>query len=218
MSKVLVACEKSGVVRDAFRAAGHDAWSADYDKDETDSEFHYVGNVLNIVEEGWDLMIAHPPCTYLANSGNQWLSHPDDFYLPFDERREHPMYPGRRQKMYESVAFAIALFSADIKHICIENPVGMLSTIWRKPDQTIQPYQFGHQVSKKTCFWLKNLPPLIPTNEVPAGDFVTFSSGARLHKWYHEGRKKTKDATSTHRSKTFTGIAEAMADQWSYVI
>jgi hypothetical protein len=209
--KVLVACEYSGVVRVAFRAKGHDAWSCDIIESEDNSEHHYHCKVEDIIDRGWDLMIAHPPCTYLTVAGNKWLSHPDDKDLPELERRPHPLYPTRRKDMEDAVEFVKLLYNAPIKKICVENPIGRLSTLWRKPDQIIQPFHHGHEARKPTCLWLKGLPPLLPTKIVGEGDFSLTRGGKKLPKWYNlppsEDRWK-------ERSRTFTGIAAAMADQW----
>ena len=161
-------------------------------------------------------MIAHPPCTYLASSGAQWLSHPDDKELPFEERRPHPKYPNRRQDMLDSVEFVKALYNTDIEYIAIENPVGLLSSRWRKPDQIVQPYMFGDEATKTTCLWLKNLPLLTPTDIVGKGERTVFESGKSHPKWYADALKnaKTKEERQTLRSKTFQGMANAFAKQW----
>lgn len=209
--KVLVACEYSGVVREAFRAKGHDAWSCDLLDSDDNSPYHYKCDVLGILDYGWDLMIAHPPCTYLTVAGNKWLSHPDDKHLPEHERRPHPLYPDRRKDMEDAVEFVLKLYSAPIPKVAIENPIGRLSTLWSKPDQIIQPFHFGHEARKPTCLWLKNLPLLQPTKIVGEGEFSVTRGGKRLPKWYNlppsEERWKL-------RSMTFPGIAEAMAEQW----
>ena len=142
--KVLVACEFSGIVRDAFKAKGHDAWSCDLLPTEIPGQ-HIQGDVLDILNDGWDLMIAHPPCTDLCSSGARW----------FAEKRKD----GRQQ---ESINFFMLLVIAPVEKIAVENPVGIMSTIYRKPDQIIQPWQFGHGETKATCLWLKNLPKLTP--------------------------------------------------------
>ena len=145
--RVLVACEFSGVVRDAFRALGHDAWSCDLLPSESDPRWHIQGDVLDMIGEGWDLMVAHPPCTHLAVSGSRWF----------------------RYKLVEQAAalsFVSELLTAPIKRIALENPVSIISTKIRKPDQIIQPWQFGHGETKTTCLWLKGLPPLKPTKIV----------------------------------------------------
>lgn len=216
--RVLVACEESQATTKAFRDLGYEAFSCDLlHSSGGHPEWHYQCDIFDIINDGWDLMIAHPPCTFLAGSSVQWLSHPDDKELPFDERRPHPKYPNRRQDMLDSVDFVKALYSAPIKHIVIENPVGLLSSRWRKPDQIVQPYMFGDEATKTTCLWLKNLPNLIPTNIVGKGERTVFSSGKSHPKWYADALKnaKTKEERQTLRSKTFEGMAKAFAKQWS---
>jgi hypothetical protein len=166
-------------------------------------------------------MIAHPPCTFLAISGSQWLSHPEDKHLPFDERRPNPKYPNRRIDMMESVEFVKQMYNSNIKRVAIENPIGTLSSLWMKPHQIIQPYMFGDEATKSTCLWLKNLPNLEPTNIVGKGEMVEFISAKgikkRQPKWYMDILKeaKTPEQRRTLRSKTFQGIADAIAEQWS---
>lgn len=179
--KVLVACEFSGIVRDAFKARGHDAWSCDLLPTEQPSQ-HIQGDVLEILEDGWDIIIAHPPCTYLAVSGARW-------------------WETKQVEQRKAIFFFMSLAEADIPKICVENPVGVMSTFWRKPDQYIQPWQFGHGETKKTGLWLKNLPKLKPTN-------IVDSREARIHKMPpSKNRGKL-------RSITYQGIADAMAEQW----
>lgn len=209
--KILVACEFSGVVREAFRKMGHDAWSCDIIPTEDNSPYHIQGDVLEQLDNNWDLMIAHPPCTYLCVTGNKWFYHPDDKDLPTEQRRPHPKFPNRQQDKQNAIEFFIKLAQSHIPQICVENPVGIISTLWRKPDQIIQPFQFGHKEPKKTCLWLKNLPKLKPTKIVEP-EYIISKSGKRLAKWYYtpsQSDKRTKD-----RERTFTGIADAMANQW----
>lgn len=179
--RVLVACEFSGVVRRAFRARGHDAWSCDLLPAE-DGGVHIQGDVRLLECKDWDMMIAHPPCTHLAVSGARWFK---------DKVKEQA----------EAIEFFIALANSTIPKICIENPISIMSTHYRKPDQTIQPWQFGHGETKATCLWLKNLPKLVPTNIVEGRE-------ARVHKM-PPGPDRWKE-----RSRTFEGIAKAMAEQW----
>lgn len=184
MSKrVLVACEFSGVVRDAFIRRGHDAMSCDLLDTETSGP-HYRGDVRDVLGDGWDLMIAHPPCTDLASSGARW----------FAEKRAD----GRQQR---AIDFVRLLLEADIPQIAIENPIGVLSTYIRKPDQIVQPWQFGHGETKATCWWLKGLPHLVPTDVVEGRE-------ARIH------RMPPSQDRWKLRSMTYIGMAEAMADQW----
>jgi len=219
--KVLVACEYSGIVRDAFIEKGHNAISCDLLDTEAERITgvnylggHYKGDVKDIINDGWDLMIAHPPCTYLTVSGAMWYYHPEDKDLPMDQRRPHPKHPNRREKQKEALDFIRLLLDAPINKIALENPVGVISTQIRKPDQIIQPYQFGHRESKRTCLWLKNLPKLKPTNEVEPEERIISSSGRSHGTWYMETWKLPKEERWKARSKTFAGIAKAMADQW----
>ena len=185
--RVLIACEYSGRVRLAFRARGHDAWSCDLLPAE-DGGRHIQGDVLPLLHDGWELMIAHPPCTHLAVSGARW----------FAEKRAS----GEQQ---EAIDFFLALARAPIPRIAIENPVCIMSSVWREPDQVIQPWQFGHEVQKKTRLWLRRLPFLVPTQ--------TVSPKQNCHEagtWFMKGGKDRQK----NRAKTFTGIAAAMAEQW----
>jgi site-specific DNA-cytosine methylase len=192
--RVLVACEFSGVVRDAFLARGHDAWSCDLLPTETPGP-HIVGDVLEVLSDRsfrmpgparlgptWDLMIAHPPCTHLAVSGARW-------------------FKDKAVEQAEALDFVRALLDADVPRIALENPVSIISSKIRKPDQIIQPWQFGHGETKATCLWLKGLPPLTPTNVVEGRE-------ARVHRM-PPGPDRWRE-----RSRTFVGIAAAMADQW----
>lgn len=198
--RVLVACEYSGTVRDAFLAKGHDAVSCDLLDTDVPGP-HYKGDVRDIINNGWDLMIAHPPCTFLTVAGARWFYHPDDKHLPTSQRRPHPKYPTRRQDQLDAIEFVKFLMSASIEKIALENPVGVLSTQYKKPSQIIQPWQFGHGVTKATCLWLKNLPLLTPT-EIVSGRV------AECH-----NLPPSKDRWKL-RSKTYEGIAKAMAEQW----
>lgn len=200
--RVLVACEFSGVVRRAFNERGHQAWSCDLLPADDGSPFHYQGDaILNALGDEYDLLIAHPPCTHLSVSGARH----------FEKKRGD----GRQQRAIE---FFMEIARLPIPRIAIENPVGIMSTIWRKPDQIIQPFYFGDEFQKTTCLWLKNLPPLVHVTSddlidkqthVGRGEFVTFASGKRMSKWFAES------AGDGHtRSRTFPGIAAAMADQW----
>ena len=212
--KVLVACEYSGIVRDAFIKKGHEAVSCDLLPSESDLGEHYQGDVTDILNNGWDLMIAHPPCTYLAVSGARWFYHPEDKHLPYEERRPHPLHPNRKQLQEEALDFIILLMKAPIEKIAIENPVGVISTKIRKPEQIIQPYMFGHSESKKTCLWLKNLQPLQPTNIVEEEERVFYASGRSMPRWYADAYKLPPEERWKVRSATFPGIAQAMAEQW----
>lgn len=180
--KILIACEFSGIVRDAFRSKGHDAWSCDILDTESKPFFHIKTDVKNIIYDGWDLMIAHPPCTHLAVSGSRW-------------------FINKQKEQKEALEFVSFLMNAPIEKICIENPISIISTKIRKPDQIIQPWQFGHGETKATCLWLKNLPKLIPTNIVEGRE-------PRIHKMTPSINR------GKERSRTYQGIANAMAEQW----
>lgn len=186
--RVLVACEFSGVVRDAFIRRGHNAWSCDLPGMEPEGEFrdkHISRDCLRILDMGWDLMVAHPPCTHLAVSGARWFK---------DKVKEQA----------DALAFVQALMDAPIERICIENPISIISSRIRKPDQIIQPWMFGHGEVKSTCLWLKNLPKLVPTNIVEGREARVWKMPPGPNRW-------------KERSRTFPGIAEAMADQWGGV-
>ena len=230
---VLVACEESQRVCMEFRKLGHNAYSCDLLKcSGGHPEWHFNMDVLEVIknkggilENGdkvkidgkWDLMIAHPPCTYLAVSGAKWYYHPDDKDLPVEKRRPHPRFPNRAQDREDGANFFLSLANSEIEHIAVENPIGIMSKRYRKPDQIIQPYWFGDPFSKATCLWLKNLSSLQPTNMVDKGEYVTLKSGKRLPKWYSDALTKAKSADErrTLRSKTFPGFAKAIAEQWS---
>ena len=199
--RVLVACEYSGTVRDAFIKAGHDAMSCDLLPTDVPGP-HYQGNVFDIIGDGWDLMIGHPPCTYLTVTGNKW------FKPEFKDR-----FPDRHQQREDAVAFFKAMFESPIPHICLENPVGVLSTVYRKPAQYIQPYQFGDPHSKRTGLWLKNLPNLVPTKIVEP-QFYIYKDGRKDPIWHVESMRMKPLERMKYRSKTFQGIADAMAEQW----
>lgn len=182
--RVLVACEYSGRVRDAFIAGGHDAMSCDLLPSDSPAGKHYQGDVRDVLNDGWDLMIAHPPCTDLAVSGARHFA--------------AKIADGRQQAALD---FVRDLMNAPIEKIAIENPVSVISSKIRKPDQIIQPWQFGHGETKATCLWLKNLPLLIPTNIVDGREAVVHRMPPSADRW-----KK--------RSTTYLGIAAAMAEQW----
>lgn len=179
--RVLVACEFSGTVRDAFSRLGHDAWSCDLLPSETQGH-HYQGDVRDILGQHWDMMIAHPPCTHLAVSGARWFK---------DKRREQA----------EALDFVRMLLHCNIPRIALENPVSIISSRIRKPDQIIQPWQHGHGETKATCLWLKGLPLLKPSN-------IVDGRHARVH-LMPPGPDRWKE-----RSRTYPGIAQAMAEQW----
>lgn len=219
--KILIACEESQAVCKEFRRLGHTAFSCDI-LPETGGhpEWHIQRDVFEVIDEGWDMMIAFPPCTYLSVSGAQWYYHPDDKHLPKDERRPHPKYPTRDKDRLDAIAFFMKLFYSPIEKICIENPVGVMSNIFRKPSQIIQPWMFGDEATKTTCLWLKGLPLLVPTNIVGKGDRTVFKSGKSHPKWYADAlaKAKTPEERRNLRSKTFPGIASAMAEQWTNIL
>lgn len=185
--KVLVACEYSGIVRDAFIARGHDAWSADLEDSEKPGQ-HITGDLFTpagewaIDVESFDLLIAHPPCTYLAGSGARW-------------------WATRQVEQRKAIWFFLAMANAPVDRVCVENPVGCMSTLYRKPDQYIQPWQFGHGETKRTCLWLRGLPLLTPTNIVPGRE-------QRIH------TMSPGPGRSRERSRTYQGWADEMAEQW----
>lgn len=181
--RVLVACEYSGIVRDAFTDLGHFAMSCDLLPSERPIGAHYEGDIFDIINDNWDLMIAHPPCTHLAVSGSRW-------------------FKDKQVEQIEALDFVRKLMEAPINKIAIENPISVISSKIRKPDQIIQPWMFGHGETKATCLWLKNLPKLTPTNIVDGRE-------QRIHKM-PPGPNRWKE-----RSRTFIGIGKAMADQWS---
>lgn len=191
--KILIACEYSGIVRDEFITKGHDAMSCDLLPTESPGP-HYQGDVFDIINDGWDMMIAHPPCTDIAVSGAAWF--------------KQKIADGRQQKALE---FVKCLMNAPIPRICIENPVSVISSKIRKPDQIIQPWMFGHETTKTTCLWLKNLSLLIPTNIVGKGERKTYASGKSSPLWH----ANSGGGCGHTRSKTYQGIAAAMADQWA---
>ena len=232
--KVLVACEESQVVCKAFRERGHKAFSCDIQEcSGGHPEWHINSDVLKILnpyefmppdefyfsyginfvtQDGkyheilpkWDLIIAHPPCTYLTVTGNRW----------FNVERYGEKAIQRAKDREEAIEFFMAIANAKCDRIAIENPVGVMSTVWRTPDQIIQPYMFGDAAEKKTCLWLKGAPPLVPTNEVDPPERVKFDSEKSLPKWYADLWHLPKEERSRLRLQTFPGFANAMATQW----
>ena len=200
--RILIACEFSGTVRDAFASRGHDVWSCDLEPTDKPGN-HHQGSVFDILNNDWDMMIAHPPCTYLTVTGNKW------FKPEYKDR-----FPTREQDRKDAIEFFMALMNANIPKIAVENPIGIMSTTFRKPDQIIQPWQFGHEASKSTCLWLRGLPLLQHTNVVGKGEFVTYKSGKRTAKWYADAACHDAKTRAKIRNTTFQGIADAMAQQW----
>ena len=189
--KLLVACEFSGAVRDAFLRLGHDAWSCDIVPSDAPGP-HLMCDVMTVLDRGWDMMIAFPPCTHLCASGARW-------------------WDTKQTVQRQAIWFFLALANADIPRICVENPVGIMSKKWRKPDQIINPFQFGHQEAKKTCLWLKNLPKLVPTQVVEPVWRWTMKDGRRSSPLHFLSPSPDR---ARLRSKTFSGVASAMAEQW----
>lgn len=228
--KVLVACEESQRVCTAFRKKGHEAYSCDIiECSGGHPEWHIQGDALKVLNptstfEGglpgiefftmdgehhsfvgkWDLIIAHPPCTFLTVTGNRW----------FNVERYGEKAIQRHKDREDAVAFFMLFANADCEKIVIENPVGVMSSVWRKPDQIVQPYMFGDGAEKMTCLWLKGVQPLTKTNEVDPPARVKFDSGKTMPKWYADCWHLPKEERSKIRSQTFPGIAKAMADQW----
>lgn len=181
MMKILIDCEFSGIVRDAFILKGHDVLSCDLLQSEKPGP-HYQGDVMDIIKDGWDMMIAHPPCTHLAVSGSRW-------------------FKDKQQQQAQALNFVRELMAENIERICIENPISIISSKIRKPDQIIQPWMFGHGETKATCLWLKNLSKLIPSEIVPGRENKVHRMPPSPDRW-------------KNRSRTFQGIAQAMAEQW----
>lgn len=223
--KVLVACEESQAVCKEFRALGHEAFSCDIEPcSGGHSEWHIMKDVLPLlngryifktmdgiehsIDGKWDLIIAFPPCTYLTVTGNRWFN--------IDRYGEKAIQRHKDRK--EAIDFFMAFANADCERIAIENPVGIMSSEWRKPSQIINPWQFGDAFEKKTCLWLKGLPELKPTNIVEIPPRKKFDSGKSMPSWYAELWHLPKEERAKLRSKTFPGIAKAMAEQWGSVM
>lgn len=223
MGRVLVGCEYSGVVREAFRTRGHEAYSCDLLPSEDNSDYHLQGDVREQLGKGWDLAIFHPTCTYLCSSGLHW----------------NKRTPGRQELTEEALAFVRALLEAPINKIALENPVGCISSRVRKPDQIVQPHEYGDDASKATCLWLVNLPTLCPTNTVEpryvcCSTVFNYALGkygcpncngskAALPRWGNQtnsGQNKLGPSEDRwkERSRTYRGIANAMADQWGRLL
>jgi hypothetical protein len=205
--KILVGCEESQAVTIELRKLGHEAFSCDVMESSGGyPQWHIQGDLLKELHKGWDMLIAFPPCTHLAVSGARHF--------------EQKIKDGRQQ---QGIDFFMEMINAPIDKICVENPIGIMSTKYRKPNQIIQPYMFGDKAQKSTCLWLKNLPLLVPTNIVEKGEFIEFVSKKgvkkRQPKWYFDALKNSKNASerSKLRSKTFKGIAKAMATQFTII-
>lgn len=217
--KILIACEESQTVCKAFRAKGHEAYSCDIiEPSGGHPEWHILGDALVALNGGviitmdgvehdvgkWDMLIAHPPCTYLTVTGNSW----------FDVEKYGDAARRRYKSRYEAIVFFMHFALADCERIAVENPVGIMSTAYRKPDCIVQPYMFGDAHEKKTCFWLKGLSALQPTYAVEPPPRKKFNSGKSMPAWYADAWRLPKNERARLRSKTPTGIAKAMADQW----
>lgn len=201
VGKVLIACEESQAVTKEFRELGIEAYSCDIEPCSGGRpEWHIQGDVTFVLDQDWDMIIAFPPCTHLAVSGAAW----------FEQKRKD----GRQQR---GIDFFMLFANSKCRKIAIENPVGIISTLWRKPDQIIQPYEYGDPYSKKTCLWLKNLPLLMPTDIVGKGERTKYASGKTVPKWYADAYHLPPKERAAVRSKTFPGIARAMASQWGRV-
>lgn len=219
--KILVACEESQVVCGAFRAKGHESYSCDIQEPSGGHpEWHIMGDVIPIlngkcrfttmdgvehyVTGRWDLIIAHPPCTYLTVTGNRWFN--------IDKYGEQAI--SRHKYRQESIKFFMDIASADCKKIAIENPIAVMSSVWRKPDQIINPWWFGDPFEKKTCIWLQGLPKLLPTSIVEVPERKKFDSGRSMPSWYANLWSLPKEERAKLRSRTFPGVANAMSEQW----
>lgn len=202
MKRVLLACEESQAVTVEMRLLGLEAYSCDLMPcSGNHPEWHIQGDVLPLLNDGWDMIIAFPPCTHLACSGAAW----------FEQKRKD----GRQQS---GIDFFMQFTDVQCDMVAIENPVGIMSTIYRKPDQIIQPYEYGDPYSKKTCLWLKNLPHLTPTKIVDKGERIMFDSGRSMPKWYADAFRLPRKERGKARSKTFPGIAKAIAEQWGSLL
>lgn len=223
--KILVACEESQRVCTEFRKKGHEAYSCDIiDQSGGHPEWHIKHDVLpllngdceftttdgkkHVIVGQWDMIIAFPPCTYLTVTGNRW----------FNVERYGEKAIQRHKDRKDAIDFFMAFANADCKRVAIENPVGIMSTEWRKPNQIINPWQFGDSFEKKTCLWLKGLPELTPTNIVEIPPRKKFDSGKSMPAWYAEAWHLPKEERAKLRSKTFPGVAKAMAEQWTGVV
>jgi hypothetical protein len=204
--KIIVGCEFSQIVTKSFRDRGHEAFSCDIRTTEGNPNWHIQDDILNHLNDGWDMAIFHPECTYLTVTANKWLKD--------QPPRKSGVLVGeaRRQARQEAIDFFMKLWNCKIERVCIENPVGCMSSEFRKPDQIIQPFQFGHKESKKTCLWLRNLPLLKPTNIVEEEPRMVLKSGKTMPEWY--ARPKLGKDRQDMRNRTFQGIADAFSQQW----
>ena len=206
-AKILIACEESGIVTEAFIKKGFtNVWSCDLLPTSGNYPDHHLQqDVTELLKEHWDMIIAFPPCTYLTVTGNRW----------FNVERYGEKAIQRHKDREEAIKFFMLFANAKCERIAIENPVGVMSSEWRKPNQIIQPWMFGDEAEKTTCLWLKGLPLLKSTNEVKPPERVKFKSGKTMPGWYADAWKLPKEERAKLRSKTFPGIAKSMADQWT---
>jgi len=218
--KLLLACEESTTVREAFRKKGVDAYSCDLQESRlgADDPYHIQGDVLPVLKQGWDMVISFPTCTYLTVTGNKWFYHPDDRDMPTSERRPHPRFPDRWQQQAEGAEFFMNFVDCAPLWV-IENPVGCMSRLYRKPNQIVCPTMFGHKEPKKTCLWTsEGISKLKPT-DIVEGEYTVAKSGKRFPTWYHYADKSKGQAErAKKRSTFFQGMADAMADQWSSLL
>ena len=204
--RILLACEESQAVTKELRKLGHEAFSCDIlPSSGGHPEWHLQQDVTELLKQKWDMIIAFPPCTYLTVTGNRW----------FNIERYGDKAIKRHADRKDAIDFFMMFANADCEKIAIENPVGVMSSEWRKPNQIINPYQFGDAFEKKTCLWLKGLPELKPTNIVTPPPRTQFESGKSMPLWYADAWKLPKEERAKLRSKTFPGIAKAIADQWT---
>lgn len=207
--KILLACEESQALTNRLRKLGHEAFSCDIlPCSGGHPEWHLQQDVTNLLKQKWDMIVAFPPCTYLTVTGNRW----------FNIERYGEKAVQRHKDREHAIKFFMMFANADCEFIAIENPVGIMSSEYRKPDQIINPYMFGDPYEKKTCLWLKGLPPLKATNLVKPEPRIQYKSGKTMPKWYADAWKLPKDERAKLRSKTFPGIAQAMVDQWTKFI
>jgi len=204
--RILVACEESQAVTIELRKLGHEAYSCDLvECSGGHPEWHLQEDLMHLLGKDWDMILAFPPCTYLTVTGNRW----------FNIERYGDKAIKRHEDRKDAINFFMAIANAKCEKIAIENPVGVMSSEWRKPNQIVNPYQFGDAFEKKTCLWLKGLPLLDSTNEVEPPKRTEFASGKTMPAWYADAWRLPKEERAKLRSKTFPGIAKAMAEQWA---
>lgn len=205
--RILVACEESQAVTKEFRALGHEAFSCDLlECSGGHPEWHLQQDVTELLQQKWDMILAFPPCTFLTVTGNRW----------FDVEKYGDKALKRIEDQKDAIDFFMLFANADCDKIVIENPIGVMSSIWKKPSQIVNPYQFGDAFEKKTCLWIKGLPNLEYTDIVEVPPRTTFKSGKTMASWYADAFKLPKEERAKLRSKTFPGLAKAMATQWNF--